>query len=41
VAEIRVSHQFDAIEESKDPKLDEMTMSKIDSELMASEITQK
>ena len=39
--DIKVVQPFDAIEESKDPKFDEMTMSKIDSDLMASEITQR
>jgi hypothetical protein len=38
---MRAAQPFEAIEESKDPKLDEMTMSKIDSELMASEVTQR
>jgi hypothetical protein len=33
-----VVQPFDAIEESKDPKFDEMTMSKIDSDHIASEI---
>jgi hypothetical protein len=33
--------EFDPIEEMKDPKFEEMTMSKIDSELMASEVANK
>ena len=33
-----VVQPFEAIEESKDPKFDEMTMSKIDSDHIASEI---
>ncbi len=33
--------EFDPIEEMKDPKFEEMTMSKIDSELVASEVANK
>ena len=32
---------FDPIEEMKDPKYEEMTMSKIDSELVASDVANK